>query len=93
VLATAPLRWLGSRSYSTYLVHALVIEILWRFAVEPLHLTGQAAHLGILIPLSVALSLVVGDVVFRAVELPSSRRAAAVGASRHTMVIQSKDLT
>jgi peptidoglycan/LPS O-acetylase OafA/YrhL len=61
-------------------VHALVIEILWRFAVEPLRLPGDAAPLAVLLPLSLALSLVAGSLVFHWVEHPSARRSAAVGA-------------
>ncbi len=80
LLSSAPLRWTGARSYSAYLVHALVIEILWRFAVEPLGLPGDAAPLAVLLPPSVLLTLVVGNLVFRWVELPSARRSAAVGA-------------
>lgn len=90
-LATGPLRWLGQRSYSTYLVHALVIEITWRFAVDPFDLAGVAAPLGVLTPLSVAVSLVVGHLVHRWVELPSAHRAAAVGARTVRHLIPSKD--
>jgi len=92
LLSSDPLRWLGERSYSTYLVHALVIEILWRFAVDPIGLPGDAAPLGLLLPLSVALSLVVGNLVFQWVELPSTRRSAAVGARPSRLPAPSKDL-
>jgi peptidoglycan/LPS O-acetylase OafA/YrhL len=82
----------GERSYSTYLVHGLVIEILWRFAVEPIGLPGDAAPLGLLLLLSVALSLVVGNLVFQWVELPSARRSAAVGTRPSRIHTPSKDL-
>lgn len=92
LLSSGSLRWTGARSYSTYLVHALVIEIVWRFAVEPIGLTGDAAPLAVLLLLSVPLSLVVGDLVFRWVERPSTRRSAAVGTRPDRLPTPSKDL-
>lgn len=92
LLSSAPLRWTGARSYSTYLVHALVIEILWRFAVEPIGLAGGAARFGVLLLLAVPSSLLVGNLTFQWVELPSARRSAAVGNRPDRLPSPSKDL-
>lgn len=91
LLSSRPLRWTGQRSYSTYLVHALVIEILWRFVVQPMGLAGTSAPLGVLLVLAVPFSLVVGNLTYRSVELPSTRRAAAVGARPDPIPAPSKD--
>ncbi|MFI5429209.1 hypothetical protein [Aeromicrobium sp. UC242_57] len=45
ILSWRWLRWLGQRSYSHYLVHAVVLEMLWRFAVRPLDLSGDTANI------------------------------------------------
>ncbi|EON22770.1 acetyltransferase [Nocardioides sp. CF8] len=91
LLSSGPLRWTGARSYSTYLVHALVIEILWRFAVEPIGLAGDAAPFGVLLVLAAPLSLVAGKLLHQWVELPSARRSAAVGTRSDRLPAPSKD--
>jgi peptidoglycan/LPS O-acetylase OafA/YrhL len=37
-----PLVWIGTFSYSLYLIHAPLLQIVWQYAVHPLHL-GDAA--------------------------------------------------
>lgn len=91
LLASGPLRWAGRRSYSIYLVHALVIEIVWRFAVEPIGVAGDAGPLGMLLVLAVPPTLVVGSLVFHWVELPSARRSAAVASRPERLPASSKD--
>ena len=65
------LHYLGERSYSIYLVHIAIIGVL----LEPLgpnqHSWHRAAFLG---PATLVLSLVVAEVLHRAVELPAMRR-------------------
>lgn len=79
VLSHRSLIWIGERSYSIYLIHALVLELLWRFAVRPLELSPKELEMLVLIAVGVPLSLAAGVVLYRLVELPSVRRGAAFG--------------
>jgi peptidoglycan/LPS O-acetylase OafA/YrhL len=67
VLTRRPARWLGSRSYSLYLIHAPIVAAL--------AFTGHRA----LILLAIPLSLVFAEVFWRSVERPSTRFARVVG--------------
>lgn len=73
VLESPPLHWLGTRSFSLYLVH------------EPLVAASGSvgAQLGvptaIVIPVIILFSLVAAEVFFRAIEKPSHRASRAVG--------------
>ncbi|WP_165820987.1 acyltransferase family protein [Nocardioides gansuensis] len=78
-LASAPLRWIGHRSYSIYLLHGVVIEALWRFVVAPLPDPSIALDVLLLTILSAAMSGVLGELLFRTVEQPTARRSAQVG--------------
>ncbi|GMA86773.1 hypothetical protein GCM10025868_20230 [Angustibacter aerolatus] len=49
--------WLGTRSYSLYLVHAVVIEIVWRVAIRPF---GLAEPLPLVLEVVLGLAAAVG---------------------------------
>lgn len=40
-----PLVWIGGFSYSLYLIHVLALQFVWRYGIQPLHLTSSAAYL------------------------------------------------
>jgi peptidoglycan/LPS O-acetylase OafA/YrhL len=72
-------RWLGERSYSFYLVH---LAVLWSLGELLSELDqGYKVTLALLIPLSLAISALIADVLFRAVERPFLRRKQSVGRS------------
>lgn len=76
-------RWLGDRSYSIYLVHAVVLECFWRFVVRPMDIKGETPDFILLMVLAVFGSILVGMVLFRWVELPTARKSASIGRSTH----------
>lgn len=76
------LRWLGQRSYSHYLVHAVIVELVWRFAVRPLDLPGDTVNIWAMVAAGYAGSLVVAVGFYRAVELPTALRSSRVGTPR-----------
>ncbi|QIK75215.1 acyltransferase family protein [Nocardioides piscis] len=76
-LTVRPLAWVGTRSYSIYLVHGLVLELVWRALVRPLDLTDSPA-IGTVAVLGTVASLAAGLALYLAVERPSARRSAAV---------------
>ncbi|WP_165807061.1 acyltransferase family protein [Nocardioides currus] len=67
---------LGSRSYSTYLLHAVALELVWRAGVD--EVPGETAALVVMCLLGLLASLVAGELLFRAVEAPCTARAASV---------------
>jgi peptidoglycan/LPS O-acetylase OafA/YrhL len=55
--SSRPMVWLGASSYSLYLIHAFVLEMVWRWIVRPLHqppLEALALELGLGVVASVA---------------------------------------
>lgn len=76
-LAIRPLAWIGNRSYSIYLVHGLVLELVWRALVRRLGLPESPA-IGLLMVLGTIGSLAVGLGLYVMVERPTARRSAAV---------------
>jgi peptidoglycan/LPS O-acetylase OafA/YrhL len=64
------MRWLGKISFSLYLVHGLVIELTWRAAISP-HVHGHLARTLSIIVVGAAVSIAVGVLIYRLVELPS----------------------
>jgi peptidoglycan/LPS O-acetylase OafA/YrhL len=70
MFASAPLQWLGSRSYPIFLVHMAVMAELY-----PLirHASGYKVGYAILFPATVAVTLVVAELMHRAVERPFLR--------------------
>jgi peptidoglycan/LPS O-acetylase OafA/YrhL len=71
--------WLGERSYSIYLIHALILECAWRFGVRPLSLGSPGLELVVLIVAGTPLSLIGGAALYHLVEVPSARRSATFG--------------
>ena len=72
VLDTRPVRWLGSRSFSLYLVHEPIVVAL-AFAL------GGRPGVGTLLLIAVPLSLLVAEVFWVVVENPSIKAARALG--------------
>lgn len=85
ILSWRWLRWLGQISYSHYLVHAVVLEMVWRFAVRPLDLVGDSANIWAMVVAGYAGSLVVAVAFYRAVELPTARKSSRIGVSRQRL--------
>jgi peptidoglycan/LPS O-acetylase OafA/YrhL len=44
-LSVKPLVWIGGFSYSLYLIHAPVVQIIWQYAINPLHLGQSEGYL------------------------------------------------
>lgn len=65
------LRFVGERSFSLYLVHAPLLQVVWLMLVHPLHLhsSGEQALLEMLA--GSLLSLLIADLFFRFIEQPS----------------------
>ena len=75
-LSRRPLRWLGERSYSIYLLHAVALELLWRAGVD--RVPGEWPAIVAMCTLGFVASALVGHVLFRTVEAPAAARSAAV---------------
>ena len=71
-LMLKPLQWLGSRSFSLYLVHFPVLVI-----IGALLLTGRSS--GLYTPIALAGALAAAEVFYRVVERPSHRLSQGVG--------------
>ena len=69
-LNTRPLQYLGSRSYSIYLVHAPIVTL---FGFWVLRLTGSIVSWFWVAPFAVIAAIVIGDLFHRVVERPSLR--------------------
>jgi peptidoglycan/LPS O-acetylase OafA/YrhL len=71
--ATArPLRWLGSRSFSLYLVHEPIVVAVAFLLVAP-------GGVGLVLVVALPVALFVAELFFRAVEAPSHRFARLIG--------------
>jgi peptidoglycan/LPS O-acetylase OafA/YrhL len=42
-LSARPLVWVGTFSYSLYLIHAPLLQVVWQYVINPLHLVGGPA--------------------------------------------------
>ncbi len=64
------LAWLGAISYSLYLLHPVVMHLIWRMAVQP---DSSIVHLGIapLVALTLACSVVVAAASYYTIERPA----------------------
>jgi peptidoglycan/LPS O-acetylase OafA/YrhL len=49
VLEWRPLVWIGGFSYSLYLIHAPLIQLIWQYAVRPLGLSVSGAYWALLL--------------------------------------------
>lgn len=78
-------RWLGERCYSIYMVHATVLYI----GSACIHSYVISAPLPKTI-LAVALALIISDIVYRAIELPSHRLSRMIG-SKTGSAVRSKE--
>jgi peptidoglycan/LPS O-acetylase OafA/YrhL len=76
VLAHGALAWLGIRSYSIYLLHAVALELVWRAGVD--RLSGETLAIVAMCLLGFVASVLVGQAVFLTVEAPSAARSARV---------------
>lgn len=74
-LTTRPAQWLGSRSFSLYLVHEPIV-------VACAFVAGGTPHLAWFVPAMIALACLAAEAFFRAVELPSIAVAKRFGAMR-----------
>jgi peptidoglycan/LPS O-acetylase OafA/YrhL len=48
-LAWRPLVWVGGFSYSLYLIHAPLVQVIWQYFIHPMGLSGIAAYLALLL--------------------------------------------
>ena len=69
MLSWKPLVFVGGFSYSLYLVHAPLIQLVWQYIVNPLHLSSTNTFV-LTAALSVAVSLVVAYMFYRVAERP-----------------------
>jgi peptidoglycan/LPS O-acetylase OafA/YrhL len=82
MLQRRALIWVGIASYSLYLLHAPIIQLVWQYLLFPLGLDiGEGATFLVLAPISLALSLAAARASYVLVERPflpkSTRRAEA----------------
>jgi peptidoglycan/LPS O-acetylase OafA/YrhL len=84
VFAWRPLVFIGTFSYSVYLMHAPLIQILWQFVFHPLHLGPQAMFFLYLGPGALVV-LAASYAFFRAFEYPFMRAPAAALVERSTV--------
>jgi peptidoglycan/LPS O-acetylase OafA/YrhL len=74
LLSSRPAVWLGDCSYSIYLIHAVVIEIVWRVAVAPVT-SSPLLRLVLELVLGVGASVLVARCFYYAFERPFLRPA------------------
>ncbi|PRY65386.1 peptidoglycan/LPS O-acetylase OafA/YrhL [Glaciihabitans tibetensis] len=82
MLQWKPLVWVGIASYSLYLLHAPIIQLVWQYLLFPLGFDiGEGATFFVLAPISLVLSIAAARASFLLVERPflptSTRRAEA----------------
>jgi peptidoglycan/LPS O-acetylase OafA/YrhL len=79
--------WVGIASYSLYLLHAPIIQLVWQYLLYPLGFDiGEGATFFVLAPISLVLSLAAARASFLLVErpfLPKSTRKAEVEEVAH----------
>lgn len=69
-----PLVAIGTFSYSLYLIHAPLLQLIWQYALAPLGL-GAPAMFGVLMSVGLAAVLAASYAFFRAFELPFMQNA------------------
>lgn len=65
------LRFAGERSFSLYLVHAPMLQIVWLLLVHPLHLHSAGEQVVLEMLAGSLLSLLIADLFYRCIEQPS----------------------
>ncbi len=73
ILESRPLAFLGLFSFSIYLIHAPILQVVWLYWVEPRHLTPTGSFF-VLVLAAVPIILVVSYGFFRVAERPFLRR-------------------
>lgn len=74
-----PLKWLGYRSYTIYLLHGIVLELLWRALFVPFD-AGTGPHIVIgMIVIGCALTVVAAIPFYDWIEAPTARMSARIG--------------
>ena len=76
ILAWRPLVFVGTFSYSVYLIHAPLLQILWQYVLEPAHL-GPVSMFAALMGPGLLVVLGVAYAFFRVFEEPFMRKHAA----------------
>jgi len=84
LFAWRPFVFIGTFSYSVYLMHAPLIQILWQFVFHPLHVGPEAMFFLYLGPGALAV-LAASYAFFRAFEFPFMRAPAAAVVERSTV--------
>ena len=72
-LGRKPFAWLGAISYSLYLTHGPVLELVWRYAVHPLGI-GANARFALLAGLGTAASVLIARGFYEVAERPFLKR-------------------
>src|SRR5580692_1065615 len=85
LFAWRPLVFIGTFSYSVYLIHAPLIQVLWQFVLTPLHVTPVGMFAFYLGPGAIAV-LAASYVFFRAFEYPFLRAPASGAIERPAAV-------
>jgi peptidoglycan/LPS O-acetylase OafA/YrhL len=83
VLGAGPLAFLGTFAYSTYLVHAPLLQLVWQYGLRPGAFSAEATF-ALLVVLGVPLVVVASRAFFHVCERPflsSRQRVAAVEAA------------
>jgi peptidoglycan/LPS O-acetylase OafA/YrhL len=84
-LGCAPLAFIGSFSYSLYLIHAPLLEVIWVYFVHPLHMTALNS---LVLLASAGMAVVIGlaYLFFLLCERPFMGRPGGPGAARRNSV-------
>lgn len=79
-LAWRPLAFVGTFSYSLYLIHAPLLQVMWQYGLSPLGLSREAMLVSLL-TLGLMLVLLAAYLFFRGFEAPFLRSAARARAA------------
>ncbi|MEO7035152.1 MAG: acyltransferase [Polyangiaceae bacterium] len=85
VFAWRPLVFVGTFSYSLYLIHAPLLQILWQYVLVPLHVSREAMLI-YLLTLGLGATLVASYGFFRLFEAPFMKPARAKPATQSEAV-------
>jgi len=91
ILQWGPLYLVGTFSYSLYLLHAPVIQIVWQWVIRPLHLHALAAFIT-LVAIALPACIAIAWIFFLAFQRPfmSSRQKTAVRDAETSLVGHAK---